>query len=76
MRSQDCDESRCFASRDELCSELGEVEKRLDGVFQQADSPERSIVVGPTRGLSLRRSGEAIQMLFAAQEDLAGDDGG
>jgi hypothetical protein len=30
-----------FASRGELCSTLGEVEKRRDGVFQQAASAWR-----------------------------------
>ncbi|MCC7476610.1 MAG: isoaspartyl peptidase/L-asparaginase [Pirellulales bacterium] len=38
MPCQNSDLSRCLASREELGSELGEVEKRLDGVFQQADS--------------------------------------
>jgi hypothetical protein len=28
-----------FASREELCSELGEVEKRHDGVFQRQMAP-------------------------------------
>ena len=47
MRRQNRDPSRGFASREELCSELGEVEKRYDGVFQQADRwPEyRGVIV-------------------------------
>ncbi|TWT38422.1 hypothetical protein Enr8_01140 [Blastopirellula retiformator] len=36
MRSQNSDVSRYFASREELCSEPGEVEKCHDGIFQQA----------------------------------------
>ncbi|MCC7475270.1 MAG: type II secretion system protein [Pirellulales bacterium] len=40
MPCQNSDPSRRFASREELSSELGEVEKRYDGVFQQADRGE------------------------------------
>ncbi|TWT29817.1 hypothetical protein Enr8_44720 [Blastopirellula retiformator] len=36
MRSQNSDVSRYFASREELCSEPGEVGKCHDGIFQQA----------------------------------------
>ena len=35
-RCQNDDVSRYFASREELCSELGDIEKRHDGVFHQA----------------------------------------
>ncbi|TWT33170.1 hypothetical protein Enr8_29950 [Blastopirellula retiformator] len=35
MRSQNSDVSRYFASREELCSEPGEVEKCHEGIFQQ-----------------------------------------
>jgi hypothetical protein len=33
---QNDDVSRYFASREQLCCELGEVEKCHDGIFQQA----------------------------------------
>ena len=36
MRCQNSDVSRCFASRAELCSALGEVEIGHDGIFQRA----------------------------------------
>jgi hypothetical protein len=36
MRCQNSDASRCFASRAEFSSALGEVEKCHDGIFQQA----------------------------------------
>ncbi|TWT30647.1 hypothetical protein Enr8_41680 [Blastopirellula retiformator] len=41
MRSQNSDVSRYFASREELCSESGEVEKCHDGIFQQAATERR-----------------------------------
>ena len=47
------DESRRFASRKELCSESGEVEKTQDGIFQQAMSrnpAERAMPRPLTRG--------------------------
>src|SRR4051812_23502269 len=48
MRSQNSDGSRCFASRAELSSALGEVEKCHEGIFQQAARGGRSKVgVGP-----------------------------
>ena len=34
VRRQNSNESGCFASRPELCSGLGEIEKRHDGVFR------------------------------------------
>ncbi|TWT34960.1 hypothetical protein Enr8_23760 [Blastopirellula retiformator] len=45
MRSQNSDVSRYFASREELCSEPGEVGKCHDGIFQQAVSrpPDHSL---------------------------------
>ncbi|TWT29283.1 hypothetical protein Enr8_50840 [Blastopirellula retiformator] len=43
MRSQNNDVSRYFASREELCSEPGEVGKCHDGIFQQAVNDARRV---------------------------------
>src|SRR5581483_6210294 len=42
MRCQNSNVGRYFASRVELCSALGEVEKCHDGIFQRTDSPTRT----------------------------------
>ncbi|WP_246120164.1 hypothetical protein [Blastopirellula retiformator] len=44
MRSQNSDVSRYFGSREELCSEPGEVGKCHEGIFQQADSDVPAVI--------------------------------